>query len=95
TARVGSVTAITLVTVRDVCPERVPFDGSPAKGTEIQSFDVKFVAGTDGVKRAEELAAFLGFSLMQVSQDGFSATLKPKQASAVSCEPDVASMTYL
>jgi hypothetical protein len=95
TANVRSASATSVVDVQGFCLDVAPFEGSPNPGVAVQSFDVRFVPGTDGVKRANELAALAGFSPSQVTSEGFSATLTPIQAAAVSCSQDVAGLTYL
>lgn len=95
TANARSASATALVDVVRLCAELAPIHGSPDPEAEVQSFDVEFVAGTDGVERANELARIYGFSPTHVSKDGFTATLTPQQAAGVGCSRDVASMTYL
>lgn len=95
TAATPSASATTLVDVLRLCAVLAPIHGSPDPAVEFQSFDVEFTAGTDGGKRANQLAERFGFSLIQVTKSGFSATLTPQQAAGVGCASDVASMTYL
>lgn len=95
TARVSSASATAVVDVLRICVVQAAVSGSPDPGVEIQSFDVAFDSGTDGVKRANELAARLGFRLIEARADGFSATLTPAQAAAVACAVDVAGLTFL
>lgn len=94
TATTSSASAEAAVEIVRMCAAPAPFTGSPNPSNEIQDFAVSFDPGTDSAKRANDLATRFGFELIEVTSDGFTASLTPRQASDVACAANVASLAY-
>ncbi len=95
-AAVGTQSGEAIVTALSACASPAPLEGSPPTQPEItQAFEVRFAEGVDVARRAQELAQQMGFTVTEITADGFIATLNVRHVSTLRCVTDVASLTFI